>query len=492
MISRSFSPRHTGLIPAGNTLLPLLLAGILTVSIPAVHGAQSGPSSTPDSGSLKFGGRNLVLVSFDAMQAKHIHCLGYPNPVTPVIDSVAKRAFTFSRNMSVSSWTVPATMSWFTGVYPARHKLVNKYALYEPPNKILANLRDLAPGIVTLAEVLRENGYATAGFTGNAGVSGVFGYSLGFDVYVDDRKFGDLGYSVPKALEWIRENRDRKFFVFLHGYDSHGQCVPADGYDYRFVDRSYDFRYRGTAKEQEALREEGLARGSADLRVEDVKFWRAVYDEKINRADERFGRFLKGLTDLGLMDRTLLVLTSDHGTEVYEHRRFDHGFSLAEELVHVPLIIRVPGQSAGKVISDLTSSIDIMPTILDLLDIPLSGPVRAQMEGHSLTDVLRGGTVARDVFLETDYRRYTYKRAVMTPDGWKFIVTMEDGSRELYNLVEDPMESRNLVDASPRVAYELEQKLFGHLKGLGQDVYGPWETGLYPVYNSQAPDFVKD
>ena len=183
------------------------------------------------------------------------------------------------------------------------------------------------------------------------------------------------------------------------------------------------------------------------------------------------------------------MLTSDHGTEVWEHRRFDHGFSLYGELVHVPLVIQLPGQKSGRVVRDLTGSIDIMPTVLDLLDVPLPGKVREQMEGKSLAPALRGEKIARDVYLETDYRRYTYKRAVQTPGGWKLIVTMEDGKRELYDLNADPGETRNLVEVEPRIAYELEQKLFTHLKSLGRDVYGPWETGLYPVYESQAPDY---
>jgi arylsulfatase A-like enzyme len=93
--------------------------------------------------------------------------------------------------------------------------------------------------------------------------------------------------------------------------------------------------------------------------------------------------------------------------------------------------------------------------------------------------------------VETDYRRYTYKRALRSHDGWKYIHTMETGESELYDLRNDPSESRNLVAIEPRIAYELEQKLFRHLLSTGQDVYGPWVPGLYPVYASQAPDFVE-
>jgi len=479
--------------PGGRRWRAFITALIVSACLHALTPAQEGAlcAGKPEARAHNYRDSNVILVSFDALQAKHVHSLGYPRETTPAIDAVAGTGFSFANNISVSSWTVPSTMTWFTGVFPSEHKLLNKYSLYEPPAEVFANLKKLAPHLKTLAELLRESGYATAGFTGDAGVSGLFGYDQGFDVYADDRKFGGLDYSAPHALEWIKENRHRKFFVFLHGYDAHGQCVPSQGYDYRYVDPGYDYRYRGTKKEQEALREEGLRNGAVELREDDVRFWRAVYDEKINRADERFKLFLDEIAGLGLMKNTLLVLTSDHGTEVFEHRRFDHGFSLYDELIHVPLIIKVPGQVTGKVLREQTSSIDIMPTILDLLDIDLPETAEGQLSGRSLVGALEGRERKEDVYVETDYRRYTYKRALRSHDGWKFIHTMETGESELYDLRHDPSESRNLVAEEPRIAYELEQKLFRHLKSTGQDVHGPWIPGLYPVYASQAPDFEK-
>lgn len=439
---------------------------------------------------LKYKDYNVILVSFDALQAAHVGSLGYKQRnVTPTIDAMAKDGFNFTRNMSVASWTVPASMTWFTGVYPSEHRLTNKFSVFNPPagNK-LSNLKELSPELVTLAELLKENGYATGGFTGNAGVSGFFGYGQGFDQYFFEKgKFGSMGVSIPKALEWLKDNKNRKFFMFLHGYDMHGQNVPVEGFDYRFVDKGYDKKFTGSAAEQEALREEGLEKGSASLRDEDVRFWRAIYDEKIQRTDAKFKGFLEELKQMGLMDKTIFVLTSDHGTEFHEHKRFDHGFSLYDELIHVPLIIKLPKVKAGKVITDQISSIDVMPTILDLLDIKVPDKVSKQMRGQSLTPALKGKPVAKDVYSETDYRQYTYKRSVITKDGWKFIYTLENKSRELYNLKKDPQELNNLVEREPRRAYELEQKLFAHFKSIGHDLNAKqWIPGLNPVYDSQA------
>lgn len=443
---------------------------------------------------LKYKDYNVILVSFDALQAAHVGSLGYARNVTPTIDAMAKDGFNFSRNMSVASWTVPASMTWFTGVYPSEHRLTNKFAVFNPPaNNKLSNLKELSPDLITLAEILKENGYATGGFTGNAGVSGFFGYGQGFDQYFFEKgKFGSMGVSIPKALDWLQAHKEKKFFMFLHGYDMHGQNVPAEGFDYRFVEKGYDRKYTGSAQEQEALREEGLEKGMATLREEDVRFWRAIYDEKIQRTDAKFKGFLAEMERMGLMDKTIFVLTSDHGTEFHEHQRFDHGFSLYDELIHTPLIIKLPKLAAGKIITDQVSSIDVMPTILDLLDLQLPAKVKKQLRGNSLVPAFRGAAVAKDVYAETDYRQYTYKRSVITTDGWKFIYTLENKSRELYHLAKDPGETRNLVAQEPRRAYELEQQLFAHFKSIGHDLNAKqWVPGLNPVYDSQAKGALK-
>jgi arylsulfatase A-like enzyme len=180
-------------------------------------------------------------------------------------------------------------------------------------------------------------------------------------------------------------------------------------------------------------------------------------------------------------------LTSDHGTEFHEHKRFDHGFSLYDELIHVPLIIKLPKQKAGKVIKDQVSSIDVMPTILDLLDVKMPEKAKNQLRGTSLVSGLKGKEVAKDVFFETDYRQYTYKRGIQTKDGWKLIYTLENKNRELYNLKKDPEETKNLVEQEPRRAYELEQMVFAHFKSIGHDLATKqWIPGLNPVYDSQA------
>ena len=469
-----------------------ILAGILWVCLGSgdAPGWEPPPAEAAHGGAIKYQDCNVVLVSFDALQAAHVGCYGYPRKVTPFLDEVARQGFTFRNAISVASWTVPASMTWFTGVYPSQHRMTNKYAVYNDQEKKLANLKELSPELITLADVMKHNGYRTGGFTGNAGVSGGFGYEQGFDLYYYPRgKFGSIEESIPRAIRWLQANKQKKFFLFLHGYDVHGQRTPDTGYDYRFVDPDYDRKYTGTELEQEILREEGLEKGKLTLRDEDVRFWRAVYDEKIQRMDKQFGQFLAALDRLGLTERTLFVLTSDHGTEFYEHRRFDHGFTLYNELIHVPLVIKLPGQTSGKLIMDRISSIDVMPTILDVLNLKVPAEAQKQLRGTSLAATMAGEPARRNVFSETDYRDYTFKRSIITPDGWKLIYTLEEKSRELYHLQDDPGEMINLAEAHPDRADQLQRTLFSHFKSLGQDLEGKaWKRGLKPVYRSQAKD----
>lgn len=476
----------------------LLLFSVLPFVLLAAVGCHRAPSPKPPrkvanqlnlhGESLKFKDCNLVFISVDALQAAHVGCLGYERDTTPNLDAIAHQSCVFTSAISAASWTVPSSMTWFTGVYPSEHGVTNKFAVYNDREQRPAQLQESAPNLMTLAEMLREQGYATAGFTGNAGVSGPFGFQQGFEEYHHQTgKFGGFDDSIPKAIDWLRRHQDQKFFLFLHGYDAHGQYTPPDGLDYRFVDKAYDRKYLGSSVEQEILREEGLDRGQLTLRDQDVRFWRAIYDEKIQRADHKLKAIFEEFDRLGLTQNTLFVITSDHGTEYYEHRRFDHGFTLYQEQLHVPLLIRLPSQMQCRVIPNRVSSVDLLPTILDLLDCAPPDRAADQMRGESLVAEMLGTPTARDIFSETNYREYTYKRSVISPDGWKLIYTLEGRSRELYDLNHDPKEERDLAVKEMVLADQLEQRLFSHYDKIGQDLRSrTWETGFNPVYSPRA------
>ena len=430
-------------------------------------------------------GCSVVLVSFDALQAAHVHALGYPRLTTPTIDRLAAQGALFAQAITPAPWTLPAHMSWFTGTYPSIHKVVNKYVVM-PDKLVLSNLQELSPGTRTLAQVLRDHGYATGGFTGAAGVSGSFGFKEGFDVYSDDvPSFAGMESSIPKALKWLGGLGSKRFFLFLHGYGIHGQYMPPGGYDKRYVDPPYEGPYDGTPSQQRVLRELGL-RQSIDLDPEDVKFWRDLYDEKITRADAVFAGFLSSLQAMKLDQRTIFVLASDHGTEEYEHKRFDHGYGLYDEMERVLLVVAAPGIKGGQTIHVQVGTLDIMPTILALVGIRPDAGLKAQLKGESLLPLMTGRRSAgEDVYMETDYRLFTHKRGLRTKDGWKLIHTLETGKIELYNLLKDPQELTDLAAAEPAKAKELDDALLAHYMAIGA-VLDHWQVGCSPVYPDQC------
>jgi arylsulfatase A-like enzyme len=429
----------------------------------------AGKEKPAQTGWSDFKDYNVIIIGFEPLGAKHIGSYGYSRNTMPNLETFSRKAFFFKNAVSPSSWTLPAFMSWFTSLYPSQHKLTNKYRVFTEEEKVLSNLTELSPYVTTLAQILKKNGYATAGFTGDAGVGSSFGYNSGFDIYYDDITFGGFDIVLPKALEWIKKHKQEKFFLFIQGYDVHGRHKPAGKSKGMFRNADYRGKYKGTAEEYWELRNLNLDRKILDMTDEDVEFWRSWYDSKIYEADRRFGEFIKDIEKLNVADKTIIVVSSGSGNEFYEHKGFDHGYSLYDELIHVPLIIHVPGKKGR--IEDQVRTIDIMPTVLELLNINYDKSVEDQMQGTSLVSLMAGEKLRLNAFSETDYLLQTYKRSLRTPDGWKFIYTMDTEQRELYNLNEDPEEQSNLVDLERKIADELEQELFNWLNSVGQDKY---------------------
>ncbi len=428
---------------------------------------------------------NVLIVAYDTLGANKVSSFGYQRQTTPALDQLADHGVKFTNNISPSSWTVPTFMSIFTGLYPTEHKVVNKFTVFTKDQKVISNLAKLSPSVETLAQQFKNNGYVTGGFTGDAGVSATFGDNQGFDVYTDESIFGSIANSTNHALPWLAQNKDKKFFMFLHGYDSHGQFKVSDNYEGKFTPQNYTGPYKGTIKEQSELREKGLA-GQLNLTSEDVNFWNGWYDSKIFDADSRFANFWSEFEKMDLQNKTIVVILSDHGEEVYNHKGFDHGHSLYDELVHVPLVFIIPG-AKSRVVNEQTTTLDLVPTLFDLTGITPDKQYQFQIRGKSLLGFLNGQKEdAQDVFIETDYRTYTFKRGIRTKDGWKYILTLENGKQELYNLNSDPHELNNLVDKNPKLAADLEKRVKDHMLGMGENPSETKITGCLPVYSDQC------
>lgn len=464
-----------------NNFIKIVTAFALLVLILSLVGNIKQNQNTKISQKAICNSCNVIIVGYDTVGASHVSSLGYNRLTTPMLDTLANQGFLFTKNIASASWTVPSFMSLFTGLYPTEHKVINKFSIFNKNQQVISNLKKLSPNTETLAEVFRKQGYITGGFTGDAGVSGQFGYKDGFDTYIDDKKFGSIGNSANYALEWLKKNKDKKFFMFLHGYDAHGQfnLPPSQA---KFISKDYKGPFTGSPQEQAILREQQLTQ-KISLTPSDVAFWNELYDSKIRDGDDRFAKFWGEFVKMGLDKNTIIVVLSDHGEEIYEHGGIDHGQTLYDELIHVPLIFKVPGMTGNKKITQQVTTIDVAPTLFDILGIKPSKNYESQIRGISLLPLMQGKSEqAQDVFTETDYREFTHKRAIRTANDWKYILTMESGKAELYNLKTDSGEKNNVIEIYPQIAINLDKKLKDHIKNMGDNPNKEWTVGCLPVY----------
>jgi arylsulfatase A-like enzyme len=416
---------------------------------------------------------NVLLISIDTLRADHLSCYGkMPVRTSPNIDRIAYEGFLFKKAYATTTWTLPSHASMMTGLFPSAHHADR--SLHQTMTRPVDPLK---PSAITLAEVLSENGYMTAGIISNPFVSGSFGMDQGFDFY-DDRVdiFEDVRYlslkdismlfqvfkvlrlidrndfdgerRVPEvnriAIDWLKKNRDSEnpFFLFLHYNEPHFKYEPPPPYN-----RDIDGREIPYFDDISALN-----RGVFSLSTAGLNDMLVLYDGEISYLDQHLGKLFNRLDEWGLMDNTLIIITSDHGESFNEHEVWQHGNSLYEEQIRVPLIIRYPGLSAGgRVIEkQIVQTLDLMPTILDIIDIPLPQNV----QGRSLVPVIRGdaGTKFNIAFAELrpdinwkmQNPRYGIGMKAVIYGDWKFILS-DNGKEELYNLSMDPDESVNLV-----------------------------------------------
>jgi choline-sulfatase len=426
--------------------------------------AASGLVSTPTMEEARYdlssrgGELNVILISLDALRYDYTG-LGGEGGNTRNLDRFAEEAVVFHDATAAAPWTLPSHMSIWTARWPSVHQVTNKLKLLATEQMVE---NSLSPGIETYPGLLAREGMIAGGFTGGAGVQKKYGFGSGFDAYLDDKYFGGFDHSMPAALEWIRKNRDSRFFLFLHGYDVHGQYPLAEG-SLAAISTKHDSKLGGGKEENAELREAGLSAIlkpgdepdlSERLGQADAEFLQEIYAAKVRDADQRVGNFLGQLRSLGLLDRSIVVIMSDHGDEFMEHGSLDHGATLYQEQLHVPLMIRFPGYARRHDVQSQVRTIDIFPTVFDALG--LEGPTG--VDGESLLPLLRGEEKPLPVFSETDYRLFRHLRS-MRRGSYKLILDLQDGEKELYDLSKDPGETTDISSSEPRITYEMEQTL---------------------------------
>lgn len=360
--------------------------------------------------------RNVLLISLDTTRADHLGCYGFQKSTTPNIDAIAEDGTLFEHAVTPVGLTLPSHSSVFTGTYPPYHQVHDN-----------ANTR-LSQSSLTLAEVLRAHGFATVAVVSSDVLERKFGLDQGFDVYDDQlgepgdaedaimRSGGDTSLHVR---EYLAQYRDEPFFMFAHFYDPHIDYAPPEPFASQYAD---------------------------DL-----------YTGEISYMDQCVGEIISKLKEFDLYDSTLIVVMGDHGESLGEHGEAEHGYYVYQSVVHVPLIILSPGERGGKRIGQVVSLVDVMPTILSYLDIPIPQSVQGKdLSGFAgeQSDSGQGRYVYTEAMTATKYGCNPLLGLV--GDRWKYIETKRP---ELYDLKKDPGERNNLIQSYPQMAQHMREEL---------------------------------
>jgi arylsulfatase A-like enzyme/Flp pilus assembly protein TadD len=363
--------------------------------------------------------RSVVLVSIDTLRADHLGSYGYRGVPTPAIDRLAAEGTLFENAATAVPLTLPAHGSLLTGRNPQGHGVLDNFASRLPESE------------ETLAEALRAHGFATGGFVGAFVLDSRWGIAQGFDTYFDDfdARPEDAGTQeanqrpgdevLAPALEWLEKQRDRPFFAFLHFFDPHTPYAPPEPFRSRF----------------------GSGGGNA------------LYDAEIAYVDSLVDRLLQALEDLGIAEETAVVLVGDHGESLGDHGEATHGYFVYDSTIRVPLIVRAPGVPRGARVKAQVRTIDIAPTVLDLLQLP---PLPSA-EGESLRPYFRGedDVPPRFAYIESQYAAIHFGWAPLRGVRTESHKLIDAPEPELYDLRTDPAESKNVYFEARDIAERL-------------------------------------
>ena len=298
---------------------------------------------------------NLLIVSLDTLGADHLGLYGYDRDTSPYIDDqLAPQATVFTRALAPATTTGPSHMTLFTSLPPSAHGVVSNLGG-----------RPLPASMPTLAETLRGAGYVTGAVTENGAITRRLGFDRGFDRYEENlsprmvRPVGHIEETFAKGRDFLEDVRGLPWFLFVQSYQVHHPYTPPPEYAELF--------------EEDGLGVQRIRRYFDEVRQE---FHPDLYDREIRYTDEQLRIFLTGLAEAGLLDDTIVVVLADHGEAFFEHTYLGHGADLHRETVRVPLIVLGPGIAAGRVVDERVGLADVMPTVLELLDVaPPSGIV---------------------------------------------------------------------------------------------------------------------
>jgi arylsulfatase A-like enzyme len=414
---------------------------------------------------------SIVVVSLDTLRADHLSVYGYARETSPVLDQFAREAVRFDQAMSQAPGTLPSHLTLLTSLFPPQFKITRRDGRnWNQPVTTLT----LPKSVVTLAEVLRENGYRTAAFTGGGPVSARYGLGQGFDhfeIEARGRAFDKLRGSISN-LDGLFENTSTPFaaassvFVFIHTFDIHDPYGAPAPFDRHFTAINTEQLPRAR---QYLTSPAKIARVKKPITGDDASLVRGFYDNGIRATDAVMGTLFDALKKNGLYEDSIIVVLSDHGEEFLDHGGFGHGGRLYQEHLRVPLLVRLPGGArGGEVLQGPVGLVDVAPTLLDLAGIEIP----AQFRGRSLKGLLEGsdsGTWLDERRLYADIPNVRRSVRSLRIGRWKLVESPIEKTMELYDLDTDPHEKQNLAASRTDELGKLREELSSWLIEMEED-----------------------
>ena len=433
------------------------LAGVEWMA-PRVSGLVPSPSSPVGAAEAealraRLEGLSVVLVVLDAARARQFSTYGYGRPTTLEIDRLAREGVAFEQAYTPATYTISAMSSLWTSLYHEQH---HHGAHFRGP---------MPAGHVTLAEVLEAGGVTTAGFVANPSAGRSFGLDRGFAEFHQIR--GREGRSAARAEEMVEvvgrhldRLKDRRFFAYVHFLEPHFPYHQPE----RFVTL---FGPDSPLTLQERRSTKWITRVNRRRRPftpQEHAHLVRLYDGSLAYVDREVGRLRRLLEEKGLLDRVVLVVTADHGDELFERGQIGHGGRVYEETLRIPLVVRFPeGKGpAGLRVREPADLLDVAPTVLDVMGLA-GAEGTGEFEGRSLLPVLFGQPGRPVLVGRTMHERPSYS---FRDGAWKLIHSVRSGQVELYRLADDPGETKDLAAAQPVRAEFYRQTLYRWLRGL--------------------------
>ena len=440
--------------------------------LPNAGGVPDARASAPASG-------NVAIIVLDACRADKMGCYGFGRPTTPNIDQFARDpdATVFPRHYVQGAWTKPSVASMFSGAYVKQHGVVLNHKDNKKKSAWRKYLTQVLSGDYdTLAERMKRLGFRTLGVVKSFHLDAKYGFSQGFDVYEGpDRIHSDVD-RIDRFLD-LASTPGAPFFAYVHLNACHLPFEAAD----RDADYMASF---AVAYDEQARQAEGLdfttselvaeiKRGGRRLTKEDRAFLNLIYEAKMRRVDRLLvSRLLEGLKSRGLYDSTLILLTADHGEQLYDHESYGHGNALWEEVVHVPLIVKFPKgtRPAPAGVPGLTEAVDFLPAIVSWA----GGPPDESLPGHR--------------FLQGEYGSFVLGE---TKNDWFYtdgdIKAMGGRSSHLFRLSSDPLESDDHFAQDPATHLALTARIEAVMK-----MYEPLAHAPTPIEIELSPEEEKN